>query len=79
LRCAYEKYGLYIIQHSGLKVALLQGLNHIPLSPTKIGETVAIIMDAFSQLVDILQLIILQFPIEEARMHLQANCLAIFK
>jgi hypothetical protein len=70
---------LSIIQHCGLRDALMQGLNHIPLSPTKIGETVAVIMDVFSQLVDILQLSTLQFPIDEARQHLQGKCLAILK
>jgi hypothetical protein len=70
---------LSIIQHKGLKDALSQGLNHIPLSPTKLGEIVAVIMDAFLQLVDILQLSILQFPIDEARKHLQAKSLAILK
>ena len=70
---------LSIIQHHGLRDALIQGLNHIPLSPTKIGETIAIILDAFSQLVDILQLSILQFPIEEARNELQRRCLASLK
>ena len=70
---------LSIIQHSGLRDALSQGLNHIPLNPTKIGQAIAVIMDAFSQLVDILQLTKLQFPIEEAHIHLQAKCLAILK
>jgi hypothetical protein len=83
---SYAKTGMHvrtmdlsIIQHKGLKDALSQGLNHIPLSPTKIGQTIAIIMDAFSQLVDILQLTSVQFPIDEARLHLQAKCLAILK
>ena len=70
---------LSIIQHNGLRNALSQGLNHIPLNPTKISQAIAVIMDAFSQLVDILQLTILQFPIEEARTHLQIKCLAILK
>ena len=70
---------LSIIQHCVLRDALMQGLNHIPLSPTKIGETVAVVMDAFAQLTDILHLSILQFPIDEARKYLQGRCLATLK
>jgi hypothetical protein len=36
-----------IIQHKDLRFALTQGLNHIPLQPTSIAPTVAIIMDAY--------------------------------
>jgi hypothetical protein len=40
---------LSIIQHSGLRLALSQGLNHIPLKPSNIAEAIAITMDAFMQ------------------------------
>jgi hypothetical protein len=70
---------LSIIQHTGLRDALSQGLNHIPLRPTKIGEIIAIVMDAYSQLVDILQLTKLHFPVEEAQCYLHEQCLAILK
>jgi hypothetical protein len=43
-----------------------QGLNHIPLSLTKIREAIAIVMDVFFQQLDILQLTSSSFPIEEA-------------
>ena len=42
---------LAIVQHSGLRVALAQGLNHIPLKPTKIAEAMALAMCAFEQAV----------------------------
>lgn len=37
----------YIVQHKGLREALSQGLNHIPVRPTNIAEATTIMMDAF--------------------------------
>ena len=68
-----------IIQHPGLKFALAQELNHIPLQPSKIGEAMAVIMDAFTQLCEILGLFELPFPVVEARTHLHSMCLSILK
>jgi hypothetical protein len=68
-----------IIQHKLLRSALSQGLNHIPLQPTIIARAIASIMHAFKQLVLILQLDQLQFPIEAARLHLHNTCLSILK
>ena len=68
-----------IIQHPGLRNALAQGLNHIPLRPSKIAEAMAAIMDAFSQLCDILGLHNLPFPMIEARKQLHSLCLNILK
>jgi hypothetical protein len=68
-----------IIQHKLLRSALSQGLNHIPLQPTIIARAVASIMHAFEQLVLILQLDQLQFPIEAARLHLHDTCLSTLK
>lgn len=70
---------LSIIQHHGLRNALTQGLNHIPLRPTKISETIAIVMDAFSQLADILDLHRLQFPMQLAVDRLHTICLSSLK
>jgi hypothetical protein len=70
---------LSIIQHSLLQDTLSQGLNHIPFRPTNISETVAVFMDAFEQLADILQLATLQFPLEEARSYMHSTCLNALK
>jgi hypothetical protein len=70
---------LSLIQHNGLRNALAQGLNHIPVRPTNIAEAVAIIMDAFEQLSCILQLESLQFPLHEARTWLHDKCLMTLK
>ena len=56
-----------IIQNAQLRHALAQGLNHIPLKSTRINSCIATIMDAFEQLVLILGLVDLDFPIAEAR------------
>jgi hypothetical protein len=45
-----------IIQHGELRQAISQGLNHIPLKPTSLATCVATIMDAFDQLISILDL-----------------------
>jgi hypothetical protein len=36
-----------IIQHRGLRLAISQGLNHIPLQPTSVAKAIASIMHAF--------------------------------
>jgi hypothetical protein len=70
---------LDIIQHPGLRDALRQGLNHIVLRPTNIGQAVATVLDAFEQLIPILHLDLLQFPILEARARLHNICLHALK
>jgi len=56
-----------IIQNPQLRQAIQQGLNHIPLKPTKISLCIVTIIDAFEQLIGILGLVDLDFPISEAR------------
>jgi hypothetical protein len=68
-----------IIQHKDLRFALAQGLNHIPLQPTTIVPTVAIIMNAYQQFTEILDLEQLGFPVNIAREQLHATCLATLK
>ena len=68
-----------IIQHKLLRSALSQCLNHIPLQPTIIAKAVASIMHAFEQLILILHLEQLQFPIDVARLYLHRTCLNILK
>jgi uncharacterized membrane protein len=58
---------LRIIQHKQLRDALAYGLNHIPLRPTNIAQTVRTVMTAFDQLVDILDLVHTEFQLLEAR------------
>ena len=83
---SFSKPGLHvrsmdmnIIQHPGLRCALAQGLNHIPLRPSKIAEAMAVIMDAFTQLCEILGLTKQSFPMTEARLYLHSTCLDILK
>ena len=68
-----------IIQHKQLRLAVSQGLNHIPLQSIIIAKAVASIIHAYQQLVIILQLKKLQFPIETARLHLHNTYLSILK
>ena len=68
-----------IIQNIDLRNALRHGLNHIPLKPSNIAEAIAIILDAFDQLVAILDFSSLMFPVKEARKHIQSICLAQLK
>jgi hypothetical protein len=68
-----------IIQHPELRNALAQGLNHIPLRPTNIVETMAVIMDVFSQLYEILKLSDTTFPLEETRKYLHSVYLGMLK
>jgi hypothetical protein len=70
---------LSIIQHNGLRLALFQGLNHIPLKPSNIAKAIAIAMDAFMQLVEILDLPSIDFPVQEARLRLYSICLSTLK
>lgn len=70
---------LNIIQHPLLKEALAQGLNHIPLRPTNIGQAVAVACDAFIQLCLILNLTEHNFPINEATQRIQNLCLSTLK
>ena len=70
---------LNIIQHKELREALSQGLNHIPLQPTCITKALATVMQAFDQLIDILDLERIQFPIDEASDFLYTTCLDMLK
>jgi hypothetical protein len=70
---------LDIIQHPGLRAILKQGLNHIVLRPTHIAQAVATVLSAFDQLIPILQLDLIQFPINEARERLHSICLHSLK
>jgi len=65
---------LSIIQHSSLRDAVAQGLNHIPLRPTNITHALATALDAFEQLVSILDLESTDFPISLAHDHLRNTC-----
>jgi hypothetical protein len=56
LAAIFKTFSFVDLQYSLLRDALSQGLNHIPLRPTNISESVAVFVDAFKQLVDILQL-----------------------
>jgi hypothetical protein len=69
--CHVRTMNLEIIQHPGLRATLKQGLNHIVLRPTHIAQVVATILNAFDQLIPILQLDLIQFPINEARERLK--------
>ena len=68
-----------IIQNLDLRNALKHGLNHIPLKPSNIAEAIAIILDAYDQMVEILDLVSLEFPVKEARSHLRSICLEQLK
>jgi len=63
-----------IVQHKELRRAISHGMNHIPLMPTSIARSVAIVMEAFDQLTAICQLGNLDFPIEEAPNWLRNTC-----
>jgi hypothetical protein len=68
-----------LIQHKDLRHALRQGLNHIPLRPTKLAHVVAAVIQAFEQLLGILNLTHSMFPVDEARRHLHSTYLALLK
>jgi hypothetical protein len=70
---------LRIIQHRQLRHALSQGLNHIPLRPTDIAQTVRIVMSAFDQLVNILGLDHTVLHLLEARRYVHVTCLDTLK
>jgi hypothetical protein len=68
-----------IIQYIKLRQTISQGPNHIPLQPTQISQAVAIVMGAFEQLCNILNLLQLGFPVQEARSQLHNTCLSLMK
>jgi hypothetical protein len=68
-----------IIQHRELRHALAQSLNHIPLRPTNIVHVVAAVMQAFEQLLSILNLIHTTFPVADARQYLHTMCLMLLE
>ena len=68
-----------ILQHKLLRSAVSQGLNHIPLKPTCIARAIAAVMHAFEQLVGLLQLTQLNFPVAAARLQLHSTCLTTLK
>ena len=66
-RCMHiRSMDISIIQNKELRAALRQGLNHIPLRPSNIAEAIAIVLDAYDQLVLILNLMSTNFPVKEA-------------
>jgi len=68
-----------IIQNLHLRQAVSYGLNHIPLKPTSIAKCVATTLDAFDQMVHILKLEKLDFPVNEAREWIRQQALDILK
>lgn len=68
-----------IIQHTELRKAVSKGMNHIPLRPTCLGSCIALLLEAFDQLVVILQLAELDFPIVEAKEWIQTHALERLK
>jgi hypothetical protein len=70
---------LDVIRNPRLHQALKQGLNHVLLQPTNIAQVVATALEAFDQLILLLQLDILDFPITEARSCLHNICLHTLK
>jgi hypothetical protein len=53
---------------------LAQGLNHIPLQPTHIAKAISAVMQAYEQLVQILDLEHSLFPVFAAKQHLHTTC-----
>ena len=70
---------LSIIQHRLLRHAVSQGLNHIPLRPTEIAQTVRTVMSAFEQFMDLLGLDQVGSVILQARSYTHATCLNMLK
>ena len=70
---------LSIVQHLGLREALAQGLNHIPLKSTKIVEAMAVAMSAFEQTVNIFCSHDSLFPVDQAREWFHLKCLTQLK
>jgi len=68
-----------LIQNRQLREAMKQGLNHIPLKPTKLNLCISTIMDAFDQLCSMLGLEDLEFPVNEAREWLRDTSLTRLK
>jgi hypothetical protein len=63
-----------VIQHKDLRHVLAQGLNHIPLQPTHIAKAISAVMQAYEQLVQILDLEHSLFPVFAAKQHLHTTC-----
>jgi len=68
-----------LLQNADLRKAVAMGLNHIPLKPTSIGVCIATILDAFSQVTNILGLASCEFPLIEAKEWVRVTCLAQLK
>ena len=68
-----------LVQHRELRAALAMGLNHIPLKPTCLSVSIATILDAFMQLIQILKLELLGLPIDQACEWVRSTCLAQLK
>lgn len=64
-----------IIQHPGLRHALAQGLNHIPIRKTDFRETVEVVSETFTQLFHILHLTDFHLQLPEAIGFLTELCL----
>lgn len=70
---------LRIIQNPKLREALLQGLNHIPLSSTDTNQVLKIAVDAFARLYYILRSEDFSLDLHEASMLFKQNCLEKFR
>jgi uncharacterized protein YuzB (UPF0349 family) len=69
-----------IIHHKGLKQAVAMGLNHIPLKPTsKLDVSIAVAIDGFSQLSQILSLEKAGLNLDLANEWIRATCLEQLK
>jgi len=64
-----------LIQQPDLRKAIGMGLNHIPLKPTNLSVCIATSIDAFHQLVHILDLENMGLPINEAVEWVRSKCL----
>lgn len=67
---------LNIVQHPLLRSALCMGLNHIPLRPTDLKETISVATDAFARLYSMLRLYEYNLDLAKAIDFLQGTSLA---
>jgi hypothetical protein len=69
-----------IVHHKGLRQALVMGLNHVPLKPTSnFAVSIATALDGFEQLVQIMNLETVDFPLKDAIEWLRTTCLGQLK
>jgi len=68
-----------IVQHPELRQAIANGLNHIPIRPTNLGACIAVTLEAFEQLCDVLSLEQQDFPVADAREWIRNHTLGKLK